>query len=509
MAAVLSADAVARHSRLRTATIGALAALSAVLAGLVGAGLATSGHTFALVGLAAILFPIVMWRNPDASIAMLVLIACLIDSDPLPLPGVTGFMTDETAYFTSLSEGLGVRGLLLTPLELTLGVILLVWVTRKVAQHDLRLPRSPVAVAFAVFFTIVLIAEARGLAGSADFRTSLRELRPWLYLTATYLVASQLLNRPRALWAVVWAFVLGTGIKGLQGTFLLAVEFAYSPPPFILSHEEAVFFSLYLAITGALWLYGEDRRLRWVATALLPAVLIADLANGRRTAWLILAGLGIALLAVSWIRLPQRRRLLTIVTVGFLAGCLVYFPVFWRSPSVLGQPARALRSAFAPDERDRQSTLYRHFENANLMSDIRRTTPFGQGFGIPIDYSSIPFRDLADTVTSLRFTPHNGILYIWMVTGIPGAVAFWCLMGTALVAGCRLARAPDRRLSLYGVFAVCTLIAYPMEGYYDFGLWWFRVAILVGCVLGGLEAATTLAATQAERSVRLRPEQAA
>ncbi|HLB75824.1 MAG TPA: hypothetical protein VJO72_02210, partial [Candidatus Dormibacteraeota bacterium] len=60
-----------------------------------------------------------------------------------------------------------------------------------------------------------------------------------------------------------------------------------------------------------------------------------------------------------------------------------------------------------------------------------------------------------------------------------------------------------------GVFAVCTLIAYLMEGYYDFGLWWFRVAILVGCVLGGLEAATTLAAAPAARSVRLRPQQAA
>ena len=36
----------------------------------------------------------------------------------------------------------------------------------------------------------------------------------------------------------------------------------------------------------------------------------------------------------------------------------------------------------------------------------------------------------------------------------------------------------------------CALLAYVIEGYYDFGLWWFRVAVLIGCLLGALEAAS-------------------
>src|SRR4029077_14161697 len=264
------------------------------------------------------------------------------------------------------------------------------------------------------------------------------------------------------------------------------------PPSPILSHEDAVFFSLFFLLTAALWIFGERGWLRRIATALLPAVLIADLANGRRPSWLILfAGL-IALLAIVWIRLPERRWLVKRIVLVLVAVGLVYFPLFWQSNMLLGEPARAIRSAVAPGEQDRQSNLYRTYENANLMGDIRRTTPLGQGFGVPIDYSTIPGRDRADSNPSLRFTPHNGILYVWMVAGIPGALAFWFVVGAAFVAACRLTRVPDRRVMLFAAFIVCAMLAYLLEGYYDLGLWWFRVAVLMGCLLGALEAGARL-----------------
>ena len=77
-----------------------------------------------------------------------------------------------------------------------------------------------------------------------------------------------------------------------------------------------------------------------------------------------------------------------------------------------------------------------------------------------------------------------------MVLGIPGALAFWWLIGSAVALACRVVRSADRRLALFGTFVTCALLAYVIEGYYDFGLWWFRVAVLIGCLLGALEAAS-------------------
>jgi hypothetical protein len=204
----------------------------------------------------------------------------------------------------------------------------------------------------------------------------------------------------------------------------------------------------------------------------------------------------LALLVVAWIRLPPRRPLIRNLALVLAAGSLLYVPLFWQSSSLLAEPARAIRSAIAPDERDRLSNVYRNYENANLMSDIRRSTPLGQGFGVPIDYSTFPGHDVADQGDkTLRYTPHDGILYVWMVAGIPGALVFWFVLAAALIAGCRLTRSPDRQLALFGTFAVCAVLAYVIEGYYDFGLSWYRVAVLMGCVLGALDAAQYLGET--------------
>lgn len=487
----MAATLVARHDRV--VLRGAGWALATVIGTLAAVVLSTTGHTFGIFGLIVILLPLVLRAWPAAGVVILVVAATLFEHLGLLLPHVAQIGTDEIFYYQSLSDGIGLSGVLVTPLEMTLAVVLLILVAQAIVTRRVHLRTSHLALAVAVFIAIVVLAAARGLEQGADLRTVLREMRPWVYLAGGYLVASQLLNSRRAIWAVVWAFVISGGIKGIQGTYRFLVTIDHHPKlDYVISHEDAVFLTLFILLTAALWLFGERGRLRWVATALLPAVFVADLANNRRTAWLMLpAGLAV-LLVIAWIRLPQRRPLLRWVAAGTVAISLVYIPVFWHSTSLWAQPVRAMKSTIAPDVRDKASNIYRLFENANLLSNIKRSTPLGLGFGVPIDYSAIPFHDFADAVPALQFTPHNGILYVWMVFGIPGALAFWWLIGLAMVVACRQARAPDRRMALFGAFVACALIAYLVEGYYDFGLWWFRVAVLMGCLLGALEAAGRL-----------------
>src|SRR5207302_882028 len=131
----------------------------------------------------------------------------------------------------------------------------------------------------------------------------------------------------------------------------------------------------------------------------------------------------------------------------------------WNSAGTLGQPARTVRSLVAPQGRDLESNQYRVLEDANLGLNIRHSVPFGQGFGVPIDYA-IPIVDISSIDSLIKFVPHDGILYIWMRLGFLGAIAFWVLIGTAFIAAGSLVRSMDHRLGLYGALMLCALAAY-------------------------------------------------
>src|SRR5207245_2923817 len=168
------------------------------------------------------------------------------------------------------------------------------------------------------------------------------------------------------------------------------------PPPLevILSHEESFFFGLFLILCLGLWLFGIRGRIRTVATVLFPAVLLADMANARRTAWAIIGTTLIVFFALAYSSLPDRRRALRRVAIVVIGVSAVYFPLFWNKSGLLGQPARALHSMVAPDARDLSSNTYRVQENANLALNIRQTSSLGKGFGVLIDYA-LPIVDIS------------------------------------------------------------------------------------------------------------------
>ena len=494
MIAVPSVSAVDRHRQVQLRSLALFALVASLVVGVVSARLTLGGHTFTLLALEIIVLPIILWRWPSAGIVVLVLAATVVEQFPFPIPTAPGTMlTDEILFFTSLTDGVGVSGVLINPLELTMAVILLVWLVKVARDRAWSAPRSPVAFGFVLLFGCVLMAAILGHLHGGDVRESLREARPWVYLTGLYFLGSMLLTSRQAIWAVLWALVIGTGIKGIQGVYESIRLLDLQPKPdYILSHEEAVFFSLFIFLTAMLWMFGFRGRLRAVATVLLPGVIYTDLANNRRTAWLMLMAGTLVILVLAWIRLPERRAMVRKVAIILGVASLVYLPLFWNNSGLLGEPANAIRSAFAPSTRDFLSNEYRRYEDANLKADIKRSTPFGTGFGLVIDYTTFPFYDLTATVTSLRYEPHNSILYVWLRMGSLGALAFWFLIGAAFVAACRLARGPDRQFALLGTFIICALVAYLIEGYYDLGLSWFRVAVCIGCLLGALEAAGRL-----------------
>jgi O-antigen ligase len=481
------------------ARIAAVAGIVVVTLAALVAGALGGTSSFLAVGLVgALALPFIWWRAPASGAITLLACATVIEQSPyiVGIPGLDAF-TDNIPLFQSLQGGLGLGGFVMSPVDIAVVILLLVWLTRGVTQRNLRLPHSQVAAMIGVLVLLAVIALIRGLTGgkvSADgisgTTAALWEIRPWIYLGATYLLASQAITTRRATQAVLWTFVLGSGFKSLQGVYIFIATRSEIPhPEAILAHEESVLFGTFVILTLCLWLFGQRGRLRATATALLPFVLIADIGNTRRDAFLVLGAELILLTVLAYAVLPERRQMLRIMSVSALVAFALYLPLEWNSTGTLAGPAQTVRSAISPNPRDALSNQYRVDEDADLGNMIKQDPIFGIGFGVPIAYNYTPVQDIDQADTFIAYLPHNTLLYVWMRMGLPGEVALWMFVAAALLAGTRASRSANREVALIGTLVACTSVGWAIMGYTDMGFWWFRIAIAFGCLLGVLHAA--------------------
>ena len=490
--AELSVGQLQAAGRLRSLLVVGSAVALAAGAGLLIAVLGPHREAGVLATLLWLALPMLFWRLPSTAILVPASAALLFE---LFGTGVADQLTEQVQLFRTLSTSSGLAGIVVSPAEIIVGTAVLTLLIRGVSRRDIRFPRSALSRALAALLLVILVAMARGRLAQGDFQIMVDEVRPFLYVGALYLLATQAMRTRGQLWALFWVDILATGFKGLQGTYRFIVVRDVNPPPeAIVAHDESVFFNLFILLTAGLWLFGIRGRLRIVATLLLPFVVTADLANDRRAAWIIFA-LGMVLLVVaSWVSCPERRRRIVAFVIVFSVFSAVYLPAFWSSTGTVAQPARALRSEFDPSARDEASNLYRQVERTDLGIDIRVSTPQGMGFGRPIPHPiPLPY-DASATDPLIDYVPHNTILYFWLRTGVAGELAFWFVIGAATVLAGRVLRSPDRRLALLGAFALWTVGAYVLEGWYDQGLAQYRTGFVVGCVLGCAEVARRLGA---------------
>jgi len=445
------------------------------------------GSAIAVVALCALAVVVIVWMAPWTGVMVLVIAATLIEQFPLVAEGANSDGTDRILLFQSLNSAAGLGGIYATPFELFLVLLVAVWLIKGFATRTLALPRSAISRAVAVFGFLVAIGWIRGVTSGGSFTDSLLELRPWLYLVITYFVSSQLLTSKKHLQWLVWLLAIGIGIKAVQGAVSLALHYSFRPQA-ILAHEESFFFGVFIAVLAALWLVPIKGRLRTFMTLVLPFVLATDIANQRRTSWAITGAVLVTVFILCYAGLPERRRAIA----GFAAlGCVlagVYWVGFSNNPGFMGQPARAVLSQLAPSSRDEQSNQYRTVENVNLGIAIRQTMPFGMGFGHQIP-QAVPNVDVSNVDTFISYLPHNGVLYVWLRLGLAGIVCFWLLIGLAIITAVNTFRRPRSQLAqLISITLVVAVVAYITQGFFDMGLYWFRIAVAMGFLMGALEA---------------------
>jgi hypothetical protein len=478
-------SAVRRRTFKRTGAI----ALAGILCGALAGYSAASGSAGTVVALVAIFVPLAVWFRPQIAPSVIIASGLLVEQFQLGLTNGSTMVNVPITGSIPMFRGLG--PIHLEPADLLPIIFFTIYMVRSSGTEARWWPRSQLALAITAVLGMVLVGELVGISHHGTIRESLFECRPFFYLSAAYLLTYVMLRTRNAVQAVLWAMVLSEGFKAVQGIYVYWITKNWDPKPQnVLGHEEALFFSIFFLLVAALWMFQVRGRLRTVATWLVPVVFFADLVNDRRAAWLILAFGLIVLLAVGISVLPHRRRiLLRVAVVGALVSGL-YLAAYWNNTGgTLGKPADAVRSQFGtPTARDALSDEYRIDEDANLKYNIEQAGVLGAGFGRQIDYA-LPMPGLVTAGDAgILYVPHNSVLYILMRLGLLGGIAFWSMLGAAIIAGCRLARAPDRTYAAIGAVVAAAIIGYALEGGTDMGFTFPRIAIVIGCLMGLTEA---------------------
>jgi len=489
-AAPLSTHSVEVQLRSQRRLLAIVAALVAAVTGIAVAQL-IFGNAIAVAILCAVIVGAIVWTKPWTGVIILAMAATVVEQFSLVAEGTFSDGTDHIPFFQSLNSAAGLGGIYATPFELFLALLLGVWLIKGFASRSLRLPRTKLSFWIGTLALIVAFTWVHGVATGGSFSDSLLELRPWLYVAIAFVASSQLIKDTKHLRVLIAVMAVGIGIKAMQGLLTLVIHWGVRPQA-ILAHEESFFFGVFIAVLAGLWILPIKGRLRTMMTALFPFVLVADIANQRRTAWAIAGATLIIVFVLAFIAVPERRKTIALFAlVGVVLGG-IYWLGFSNDPGLLGQPARAVLSQLAPTARDQASNQYRTVENVDLGIAIRLAMPFGTGFGHPIP-QFVPNVNISDIDTFITYLPHNTVLHVWLRMGIFGIVSFWMVIGLAIISAIQvIRRRPSEITLLISVTLVVVLVAYVIQGFFDMGLYWFRIAITVGFLLGAFEAARRL-----------------
>ncbi|MGB7963884.1 MAG: hypothetical protein WCF12_13145 [Propionicimonas sp.] len=449
----------------------------AILLGAAAGYLATGDMPIIALLFPLLLLPVLLWRQPRLGMYLLLAAAVTIEQFNYAVGPRAGAVTATIPFF---------HGIL--PAGMNLAEVLMMMTVVVVVMHAVELRRrwihsSPVLTMLGAVMGFVMVYLVLGLARGGDLTKALWEVRPFLYLLVSYLLAAALVEGFSAVRPLLWILVLGSGVKALYGiSIFLSVRYVEPRPEAILAHEESYLFGLFIITTAAMWLFRFRDPLRTVATALLPVVLTCNMLNSRRTAWLVLiAGLAV-LMVVAVIQLRDHRKAVAGVIAAAVLGAGVYLPLFWSQDGTLAQPARAVRSAVAPDSRDEASNDYRVVEDYNVRVYIGQSHSMGLGFGRSITYYGLV--DLTEISPMLAYVPHNGVLYLWLRMGAAGVVTFALFVSQAAISAVRLSASRHREAAMMGAITAAILFGYVAMGSTDMGFFWFRNAIVMGTLLG-------------------------
>ncbi|MGH2351132.1 MAG: O-antigen ligase family protein [Chloroflexota bacterium] len=387
---------------------------------------------------------------------------------------------------SGLANTLGLPGVIFNPLELLLVLSFGIWLAQGIAQRRLDYRAGRLGWPMLLFFLALVFGLVRGAAGGGDLNIAFWEARALFYIIICYVLAANTIRTRRQVAILTTIGLLAMAFWAAEGAyrqlFLIDVGLLGETKEFYYSHEVVVFLGALLLLVLAQHVFGAPLWQRLFGLAIVPVGVFTLLATERRAGQIATM---IAFLAFALVFLAVHRKAFFTIALPLLIGGAIYLPLFWNNTSMVGQPARAIRSLYQPDERDAASNLYRLLEKINVRATIKSDPLRGVGFGreflfvvsLP-DLSWWPF---------WHYMPHHNILWVWLKTGAFGFIIFWTLMGTAIAQAAYFARVlRQREARVFALLALAGIISSLVFCWVDLGLVMNRVTVFLGTILGTL-----------------------
>lgn len=409
--------------------------------------------------------------------------------------------TDRIPFFENLNNSLGINGISATPAELLMGLLLVLAFTRAEPSVRARLYRGRLFVPYLLFLATVLMGEVHGLLGGGDLNKSLWELRPQVYGFVGFVLATLLVRNRRDIELLVVVAAAAILLKGLLGDFryLIVMNHSLGNHESVLGHEDSFFLALLPMATIAMMVWTGWTRTVNILAVMSVIAMGALLANERRAGIAALGG-GVATIMLLAIRFnPLARRRVAVITVLAGIAIVAFLVVFWNDQyGLIGQLVRPVRSQFDPTYRDYLSNIYRQAENVNLQLSFQTNKVIGMGFGMPF-LVVLAQADISNIYPLWNYIPHNTLLWVGMRLGMVGSVAFWALIGTAILEVCRgLSVQKDRFVLALIALAGAAIVGEILVAYADLQLESYRNMIFIGIVFGLLNVLPALFPEPAE-----------
>ncbi len=388
-------------------------------------------------------------------------------------------------FHADLKSWLPQAGLFLTPIEITIVVILLIWAMRGRRDRHFHFERGllfwPIIALLGVLAYGVLWGATRT---GSNFTVAIWEIRSLALCIAAYFLVGLLFTHRRDLDTLTWVLLISIFLLGIEDIFRYFFVLNHYVGDLDYDHEDAVLLAFAILLSIAMILLGSTRRQRLFAFVSIPVDLLAMMVTHRRAGFAAIAA-GLVFVGIILFRV-DKKIFFRVVPVTLLLST-IYLAAYWNCESgTLCQPARAISSQFNPDPRDAASNLYRDLEKIDITYNIENNVLTGLGFGQPFAFyvglpneSGWPF---------WHYTPHNEILWVWLKTGILGFILFWWLIGSGIYRGGRLVQAlsaagdkQGRALLAAGVTLIVMQVA---VSYVDLGLTDDRAMLLWGVMFG-------------------------
>lgn len=397
------------------------------------------------------------------------------NADMLMLPG--------SYLLGGLSGTLGLP-VIASPLELLLLLTFAAWLAEMIVTQrvDVRLGR--LGWPMMLFFVALVAGLLRGILSGGDLNVALWESRFLFYSVICYLIAANTIRTRRHLTTLLAVAILASTLFAVEGAYrrlaLIDTGKINVIPEFAFSHESTIFLGTLIVFGIGLWSFRAPTWMRILATPAVAVGLYTLLATERRAGSIALFA---AFAIVAIMLFVSHRRAFMLVALPVLVGTAIYLPLFWNNTSLVGQPARAVRSMYQPDARDAASNSYRDIEKINVQATIHSDPLLGVGFGRQFLFVA-PLPDIS-WWPFWRYEPHHNIQWVWLKTGVAGFALFWVLIGSALALASnavRNLREPPQQA--FAVFAVAGIVCTLVFSYVDLGLVSGRVTVFLGTILG-------------------------